>query len=350
MTAYDYEILQDKAVFAKEIRQCIEKLSDSLNFSHELNEFIVKFLRLRSSLRPSIGDICRDIWLGDLAMDGDGSQSPSGKVNPTDFNTANRHSIYGIEDAITNTGVDPDIIRSSFNSLSERERKLYQDHSESHPTEKHLHLPPIEPPTPNMSAARKILKKGEQLVTSTQHQDMDRWSVSSGGESPTLDTGIPSPYAPHLDSPVMRMGKMIKPSLPDVGEVSELDDESEKLGNTNTRGSITSDSSNKSTKFLTSESTKSIYEEASSKVRRGSNAAERAAQVALELAANVDEDMRRDSLDLRISTRTHNKLIAAGERERLPEAIVSPRTPRGADYATDGESNKSAASGKAGKW
>lgn len=326
MTAYDYEILQDKAVFAKEIRVCIERLSDSLTFSHELNEFIVRFLRLRSSLRPNIDDVCRDLWLGDMGMDSDGpnGQAKPGRASPELLAVTNRHSLYGIEDALTNTEVDPDIIRSSFNSLSERERKLYDTHNK-HVTQSHeghgLSLPPIEPPTPNMSAARKILRKGEQLVTSTQHQDSDRWSVSStskmtpllvpssGPDSPDLRS---SPYAP-IDSPVMRMGKMLRPSLPDVGELSGdgADEESERLSN------------------VSDGSAPRTYDSR----RRGSSAAERAALAAAELADEVDEDIRRESVDMRASTRSRlaDAAAAAGAATgvgRLPDAVFSPRSPR----------------------
>ena len=341
MTAYDYEILQDKAVFAKEIRMCIERLSDSLTFSHELNEFIVRFLRLRSSLRPNIADVCHDPWLGEMGLDSDGQTVP-GRASPELLAVTNRHSLYGIEDALTNTEVDPDIIRSSFNSLSERERKLYDTHNK-HVTQSHeghgLHLPPIEPPTPNMSAARKILRKGEQLVTSTQHQDSDRWSVSptlkvaplitpaTGPDSPESRS---SPYAP-IDSPVMRMGKMLRPSLPDVGEHSGdgADEESVSFGGASS--DVCSTKSHDSR-------------------RRGSSAAaERAALAAAELADEVDEDIRRDSVDVRASTRSKiaeaavdaaavaaagaasagGSLEAAGDR--LPQAVFSPRTPRSAD-------------------
>ena len=344
MTAYDYDILQDKAVFAREIRSCIERLSDSLTFSHELNEFIVKFLRLRSSLRPSIGEVCRDLWLRKLGLDDlDDEQypelSPQGSPTP-EMNMAvtNRHSFIGIEEAISNTEVDPDIIRSSFASLSERERKLYDTHNKTH-TEGHhdLRLPPIEPATPNMSAARKILRKGEQLITSTQRQDSDRWNVTPLSIRAPADSPDAQSSPVYLDSPVMRRG-FHRPSLPDVGE---MDEESEKFGIAEKYDTSASNDPRSSTYSIDGGFSRPSVDGSSSKStsgpseqlrRRGSaTAAERALASAAELAGSIEDDIRRESVDLRAST--PSKLADAGEG-KLTGAIFLPRSPRsGTDSA-----------------
>ena len=166
MTAYDYEVLQDKADFAKEIRLTIERLVDALSFSNELNELICKFLRLRSSLRPGIREVCSDAWFGGIINLGPSAvPSPMPQMSPS---VTNRHSVYGIEDAEGGTEVDPELLQKSFQSMSERERQMYEKHNEHIVgDDRHhlLHLPPIEPQTPNMQAARKILKKGADLVS-----------------------------------------------------------------------------------------------------------------------------------------------------------------------------------------
>jgi len=246
MTSYDYEVLQDKAVFAKEIRLCVERLADNLSFSQELNEFICKCLRLRSSLRPTILELCGDVWLGDGRVPECYEPSASEKVRIT-ANNPNRHSLYGIEDAVDNTEVDPEIIQKSFSSLSERERNLYEEHNKSlKKGDGHLlHLPPIEPATPNMQAARKILKKGEVLV---QHATNDSSSSRWGGGSP-LSMATDSPIAfgsgpgspEHVSTPLSPNDRIIKlpldhrsgygspgklgPSLPLLSEAQEKEED-----------------------------------------------------------------------------------------------------------------------------
>ena len=53
-------------------------------------------------------------------------------------------------------------------SYSERERKLLEDYSDKKLEEKDddrvYHLPPIEPPTPSLSKAKKILQQGDSLL------------------------------------------------------------------------------------------------------------------------------------------------------------------------------------------
>jgi serine/threonine protein kinase len=248
MTAYDYEVLQDKADFAKEIRLTIERLVDALSFSNELNELVCKFLRLRSSLRPGIREVCADAWFGGIISLGPSAsvQSPSPQMSPS---VTNRHSVYGIEDAEGGTEVDPELLQKSFQSMSERERQMYEKHNEHIVgDDRHhlLHLPPIEPQTPNMQAARKILKKGADLVShvsasgagkrqplSPDANAAGKGFSSSGLDSPDLSS---SPLSPsdrlNLQREWSSSAKMGSPSrtgsasqLPGLSEAAQEKDE-----------------------------------------------------------------------------------------------------------------------------
>ena len=64
MIAYDYELLQSKDLFIIEIKETVEKLPLALNFSSELNDFILQFLLvLNSKDRPRIRTVCTHPWL-----------------------------------------------------------------------------------------------------------------------------------------------------------------------------------------------------------------------------------------------------------------------------------------------
>eukprot|EP01031_Cornospumella_fuschlensis_P033377 gene33377-40381_t len=69
MTAYDYEVLQDKGLFTRTIENAVDELHGHLDFSAELNDFIPRFLELRSSKRPLIRALAGHSWLGDSLMD-----------------------------------------------------------------------------------------------------------------------------------------------------------------------------------------------------------------------------------------------------------------------------------------
>jgi len=54
MVPYDYEVMQDKVTFKNEIKATLQKLEAVLDFSEELNSFILQFLNLRAINRPSM--------------------------------------------------------------------------------------------------------------------------------------------------------------------------------------------------------------------------------------------------------------------------------------------------------
>lgn len=69
MSAYDYEVLQSKDVFTKDIKDTVDELPKSLTFSPPLNDFITQLLILNPKNRPKIRDICMHPWL-DGAFEG----------------------------------------------------------------------------------------------------------------------------------------------------------------------------------------------------------------------------------------------------------------------------------------
>ncbi|RYH29849.1 hypothetical protein EON65_07150 [archaeon] len=172
MTAYDYEVLQDKGLFTQTIENTVNELHDHLDFSSELNDFIPRFLELRSSKRPFIKALAGHGWLGDLLMDdligGNGRNklsfdagrplSPPGGLSPSpSFN----HGQF------PSTQVSQETINAAYRNWSEKERKHMEDYIQHHQDDDdhHLHLPPIIPATPSIHGAKKILRKGDELAS-----------------------------------------------------------------------------------------------------------------------------------------------------------------------------------------
>ena len=341
MCAYDYEVLQDKAVFAKEIRLCIERLVDGLSFSDELNQLIAKFLRLRSSLRPTISEVCSDVWLGDkriLEAEND-EESVPGPPLGTPTPNANRHSLYGIEDAVGNTEVDPEIIHKSFSSLSERERHLYEEHNKQRNTDdsKLLHLPPIEPPTPNMTAARKILKKGDVLV---QHAhgggggcgapSPSRWGSPGSSDGPGSPDRFSAPLTPQYMQPTGSPGRLVS-ALPLLSEAALEKDEddggyfeprkhsSEKMHHNSSPATVGSMVRRKSSEIG------AVVPMDLNRRHSNSLAAQSAAAVAAALAEQIESDSHKES-------KVNNKAAGAAklriDTEAVGQVVFSPRSPR----------------------
>ena len=252
MTAYDYEVLQEKQHFIREIDATVERLGQSLDYSTALNDFIMQFLHLRASERPEISTIIKHEWLqftdedmkqideivanasvrnrkrttimqkeaslrsilfdksasahlkletSDLhgySSPGSGSSederstgapspllgSPTlGRkvVNRTgpDGERGRAASLNDIIDDINQdvTFTDPKIVQAAYEQMSAKERKLYDQYNKDNDRDKKdLSLPPIEPQTPNVGMARKILLRGADLankISKTQKEPLD---------------------------------------------------------------------------------------------------------------------------------------------------------------------------------
>jgi len=177
MTAYDYEILQDKDKFSISMTNTVECLPDVLNFSSQLNSFILEFLVLHSSKRPGLPRICTDSWIVDLLED-----ALSERARKLNFDTDDQpplyisspaqstHNLNGFTSPIVekkSARVEQNILEIAFNNISDRERKQMSDYIQNHRNdEEQMHLPPIMPATPNILNAKKILRKGNELANS----------------------------------------------------------------------------------------------------------------------------------------------------------------------------------------
>ena len=65
MGAYEYEILQSRERFAREIDQTVKKLPAKLpsTFSNDLKDFIMQFLKMKPTERPTVESMCRHPWV-----------------------------------------------------------------------------------------------------------------------------------------------------------------------------------------------------------------------------------------------------------------------------------------------
>ena len=63
MTPYEYEVMQNKETFGKEMLETVTKLPQDLTFSPEFNDFIIQLLVLDREYRPKTRDICSHPWL-----------------------------------------------------------------------------------------------------------------------------------------------------------------------------------------------------------------------------------------------------------------------------------------------
>ena len=102
-------------------------------------------------------------------------------------------------DEETSGNVDPSILQKAYREMSAKERKLYDqyntDAGHGDGTKAQLSLPPIEPQTPNVGQARKILLRGADLA--------NKVSQASPASSPSHSVGLYSNASSpmHLQSP-----------------------------------------------------------------------------------------------------------------------------------------------------
>lgn len=234
MASYDYEVLQDKASFTESIEDTLERLPNALRFSSGLNEFILKLLQLKSSKRPAIRSIATHAWLeglmdaelaalraAKLALSSNHTDpfSPQRSVSPntepkelkvtiqtvldsfprltfiifplSSAQLGSSSSNHG-EDSNQSSKVDTEVLKRAFQNLSEKERKQMEEYILRHradaPDANVKHLPPIEPPTPNIGHARKLLHKDDSLLRKSQV-----FSPPSGEHVYNANTQPPTP-------------------------------------------------------------------------------------------------------------------------------------------------------------
>ena len=196
MSSYDYEVLQEKSSFTLSIEATLRKLPRALNFSPELNDFALRLLQLKSSKRPTIRSIGTHLWLEGL-LDQElaalraaklaitetvSPQRASSPIDSMDMKSIQRSLSHshspnpftslglasggnGPDDEGGDFRVDTEILKRAFQNLSEKERKQMEEyilrHRQDAPDYSGKHLPPIEPPTPSIGQARKLLNRDQ---------------------------------------------------------------------------------------------------------------------------------------------------------------------------------------------
>lgn len=154
MGPYDYGVMQDRDQFKKEMHAAVASLKTELHFSSELNDIVVKFLMLDAVARPQAITLIQHPWFGDhfkdLLEERDSSQG--------DTHSPVRAGSLKISVANPMTNASP--------NLSNRERRFLEAYMKTEggagqkaesAEELQLHLPPIEPATPSIHKARKML-------------------------------------------------------------------------------------------------------------------------------------------------------------------------------------------------
>lgn len=218
MVAYDYDVLQDKGLFTKTIEETATALPDHLDFSTDLNDFVVRFLDLRSSRRPHIKSLAVHPWLEGRLLD-DIASGPRSSFKLS-LDTSNRPwSPPTLSPTPSFNGnsfpISQETINTVFDNVSDRERKVFEDYNSSHmgeDGEHQLHLPPITPATPNIGAAKKILRKGNELANTVTNNN----NAFFGHAIPDY-SALHTPKQPHHPSR-SRLPSLIEAVTEDVKE------------------------------------------------------------------------------------------------------------------------------------
>lgn len=213
MIAYDYEVLQDKATFTSTINETVDQLPDFLKFSDDLNDFVLKFLELRSSRRPNIRQLSLHPWLRGL-MEEDAKKSSikmaNGETRPWSPPGLSPSPSVSVASQFLGRDVSEELVQKAYSGMSEKERRQMENYILSHQqTGDHdvIHLPPIMPATPSITHAKKLLKKHNSAGSDDGSLFVDDLS------SPVLNFNF---HTPHNRSP-----------LPSVAEVSLEDSTNE---------------------------------------------------------------------------------------------------------------------------
>jgi len=238
MTAYDYEILQDKDKFTEAIHDTLDHLPSELSFSADLNNFILRFLELRTNKRPNVVALCGHQWLSGLVDEElnaraqkqiESRVSNAGIQRSPSQSSLDLNSLMREDEDDHDSRMDRQYVEMIFSNLSERERKHMQDyiihHASDGPGQHHaqMHLPPIVPATPNIGVAKKILRKGDELAN--QNFNFEHAGSKNGSlalESPTGASSAPSLALRSPSTTSNSFNRGLSP-LPGVSEAQDED-------------------------------------------------------------------------------------------------------------------------------
>lgn len=139
MSAYDFDVLQDKVRFEDMINSAVAALPDALEFPRDLKNFVLQFVKIRSSERPTIAELCRHTWLSEvfsgeaaaaelaemslsLVKDVPGLPDQFRVDSPSNISSETRKRLSDVTKA-TN------VAKMAGSSISERERRHYEEHN-----------------------------------------------------------------------------------------------------------------------------------------------------------------------------------------------------------------------------
>jgi serine/threonine protein kinase len=176
MVAYDYDILQNKELFTQTITETVEQLPDLLNFSSDLNDFILRFLEMKPVKRPTVRSLAVHPWLngvmdeaiaaGSLAARLYGNSGEGRPWSPPTISPSQSFSLDSNDGAFKDPIVSQEVLRQAYNNLSDKERRQMEEYILQRKNgDNMMKLPPIMPATPNMGNAKKILRKGNELAS-----------------------------------------------------------------------------------------------------------------------------------------------------------------------------------------
>lgn len=148
--------MQDKERFGREIAESVARLPEELELPEQEYDFILRLLKLRSSERPVTKLICTHPWLdgafGDMLvppmLD---PVTPKASFRGDSLSPSLSGKSLG---AMTPTSVDVSKV-----VISQRERHMLEVDTER--SGHSLHLPPLEPATPSVGRARKLLNTSD---------------------------------------------------------------------------------------------------------------------------------------------------------------------------------------------
>lgn len=221
MTAYDYEILQDKDKFTESIEATADELPSLLGFSEDLNDIVLRFLELRSTKRSNLRALCAHPWLGGM-LDEELAQMKvanqvAGRPSLSPMPTMPLLDPADAPNKNENLSHNSEAIKRMYNNLSEKERRQMEDYIMHHKNLHHntnphgpggetkngetngvlespshmMSLPPIVPQTPSLKNAKKILHKGSEMANDNFSAPNTHSSTYAGNsfDSPAPTTG-----------------------------------------------------------------------------------------------------------------------------------------------------------------
>jgi hypothetical protein len=190
MTAYDYEVMQDKDRFSREILDCVTKLPEELLLPEHQYDFILRLLKLRSSDRPVTKTICVHQWL-DGAFDEyslippmllDPTTPKGGRLSERELSLSPSLSSKSLG-SMTPTPVDMSKVM-----ISQRERHMLE--VDTVKTGLSLHLPPLEPQTPSVGRAKKFLNNDKLFPSNDSGKESSCDNGSSLFSSPNGNANV----------------------------------------------------------------------------------------------------------------------------------------------------------------